>query len=150
VKSIEARLEGFLERIPESGCWLFSGYTNRQGYGVLGNVNGRNQLAHRVAYELHAGGIPEGMLVCHRCDVPSCANPAHLFLGTSADNAVDSAKKGRKKNKLTAAQVRRIETARSAGGSKYDGLALAAEFGVCPDTIYAYANGRRYLSEEGR
>lgn len=55
-------------------------------------------LAHRVAWELEYGSIPEGMLVCHHCDVKSCQNPTHLFLGTPLDNMQDRDQKGRNSN----------------------------------------------------
>lgn len=79
---------------PNSGCWIWSGLTNSRGYGRI-VVSGHDQRAHRVSYELYCGPIPDGKLVCHRCDVPSCVNPAHLFLGGAADNHHDMRSKGR-------------------------------------------------------
>jgi hypothetical protein len=75
-------------------CWLWTAHRNRQGYGTL-RVQKRTRMAHRVAWELENGPIPSGLQVCHRCDNPPCVNPAHLFLGTSQDNKLDSVAKGR-------------------------------------------------------
>ena len=53
------------------------------------------KLAHRVSYEIHNGAIPNGLHVLHRCDVPCCVNPSHLFVGTNAENVIDKVSKGR-------------------------------------------------------
>lgn len=69
------------------------------GYGrISNNRNGKSQgeYAHRVAYVLMVGDIPEGKHVLHRCDHPPCCNPAHLFLGTPQINAIDREQKGRR------------------------------------------------------
>lgn len=76
------------------GCWLWNDGLNPSGYGVLG-LKGRNQRAHRVSFEEFNGPIPEGMQVLHRCDIKSCVNPMHLYVGTVQDNANDRMKAGK-------------------------------------------------------
>lgn len=128
-----ARFESLIERIPEAGCWLWMGSIGWNGYGQFG----RGHIgAHRVSWELHVGPIPPGMFVCHRCDVPSCVNPAHLFLGSSADNSRDMVLKGRSGRgeraghaKLTSEAVLAIRA------SAQRGVALARRFSVSPMTI---------------
>lgn len=83
-------------RKDESGCWLWTGAKKQGGYGKI-SAGGDNGwvLTHRVAWELTNGLIPAGLMVCHRCDVPACCNPGHLFLGTARDNMQDMIAKGR-------------------------------------------------------
>lgn len=76
-----------------SGCWLFQG-TSLRGYGQF-RYMGKTQLAHRASYMLFVGPIEPGLYVCHKCDVRSCINPDHLFLGTQSDNMKDCVSKGR-------------------------------------------------------
>ena len=91
--------ETFWESVVRRGsddCWEWSGPRNRQGYGTSRSlVAGIRAKAHRVAWMLSRGSIPDGIFVCHHCDNPPCCNPAHLFLGTHAENMRDMVQKDR-------------------------------------------------------
>lgn len=78
----------------EDECWEWTGGRTGAGYGAF-DLKGKKYLAHRIAWFLENGPIPDGMLICHDCDNPPCKNVNHFFLGTSKDNTVDAAKKGR-------------------------------------------------------
>lgn len=82
-------------------CWLWQSKAQIRGYGQI-HAWHRPQYAHRVAYALGNGDIPEGAHVLHRCDTPLCCNPNHLFLGDQADNMRDRFAKGRVRVRVAA------------------------------------------------
>ena len=96
---LRRRFEDKYQTLPWSGCWVWTASINPDGYGIfqLGSRrDGRRHFAaHRVSYQLNIGSVPDGMCVLHRCDNPSCVNPAHLFLGTQKINSDDKISKGR-------------------------------------------------------
>ena len=126
---------------PNTGCAIFTNAWDRHGYGKAA-MWGKNFTAHRLSYELAFGPIPDGLLVCHKCDNRACVEPTHLFLGTSADNQADMVSKGRSargernaKAKLTPDAVRDIR--KSCGKH----AVLAEQFGVCESLISMVKTG---------
>jgi hypothetical protein len=84
--------ERFWSKVSRTGpCWLWTGSLTGSGqaYGQIRDEQGTPDFAHRVAWRMVKGPIPAGMLVLHRCDVPRCVRPDHLYLGTAQDNADD-------------------------------------------------------------
>lgn len=82
------------EPVPWSGCRIWTAGVDADGYGQTW-FKGKNVRAHRMSWILNVGPIPAGMCVMHQCDEPSCVNPAHLRLGTNAENTADKMRKGR-------------------------------------------------------
>ena len=150
--------ERFWSKVSQAGpnqCWLWEASTFPTGYGQFW-VKEYNRLlgAHRVAYTLANGPIPDELLVCHTCDNPPCVNPAHLFLSDSKGNTQDMIAKGRQNNtrsrhnnyargeshyraKLTRLEVQTIRQHYQKGQRGYGICALAKQYNVYPNTIYS-------------
>ncbi len=138
--------------IPEAltSCWLWSAGIGASGYGRFTHGRAFTVAAHRYSYEIHHGPIPDGQLVCHRCDTPACVNPDHLFVGSSRDNAQDMISKSRAhpragechpRARLTADQVRSIRD--EAGFGKSQKL-IAEKHGVSASAIQHIINHRSW------
>lgn len=76
-------------------CWNWTGRNMSGRYGLFRVRRGLQKAAHRMSWELAHGPIPDGMVVCHKCDNPLCVRPDHLFIGTQRDNCLDCSRKGR-------------------------------------------------------
>ena len=87
--------ERFFQKVDKTeSCWLWKGALNSRGYGSF-SFEGKIISSHRYSYETYVGKIPEGMHVCHSCDVRNCVNPEHLWAGTHSDNMKDMVSKDR-------------------------------------------------------
>lgn len=146
-----ALIESRSIRIPECGCRLWTGAITSEGYGhFMVRVDGKkkNIAAHRASWEIANGRpVPDGLCVLHRCDVRSCNEPTHLFLGTKLVNNQDRKAKGRNcdqrgernhRARLTLAQVQRIRV------DKRLSCVIAAECGVTPGYIRKIRRGERW------
>lgn len=136
---------------PNSGCWLWMDGALKSGYGAF-YYRGKSRRAHRVSYEMYCEAIPFGMSVLHRCDVPLCVNPSHLFIGTQKDNIRDMDGKGRRVTstrtgeansfaKLTEADALAI---RSEAGSI---RSIARKYGVGSSTVFRVKHGISWKAE---
>lgn len=133
---------------PNSGCWLWRGVVDRKGYGRI-KVDGRRVSATRIALAMIGIEVPKNMLVCHRCDVPGCVNPEHLFVGTPADNTADMLAKKRHrtvamhgvkngKAKLTKADADAIRR------SDLSAHEIAGQYGISASRVYEIRQGEGY------
>lgn len=162
MKTLEERFWSYVDRRGPDECWPWKGYCAKSGgHGRFLEVR-RQTTAHRVSWEIHRGIIPEGMHVLHSCDSPSCVNPAHLFLGTQADNNRDMAAKGRQAKgtvlsrpgecnpnaKLTREIVQQIRAEYRPRAPGRGLPALAKKYGVGISAIHSIVKGHSWKESE--
>ena len=145
------RLERLSIPEPNSGCWLFTGCVNDDGYGRF-FYKGKYPGAHRAAYEIHCKPIPAGMQVLHRCDNPPCVNPGHLFLGTADDNMQDMYAKKRYPTKQSAAKRAKLDPSKAFEIRWHDAIGarhkdIAAMYGVTRPLISAICRNEAWRQE---
>lgn len=145
-ESPESKLLFYGWNVAPSGCWEWLGPRSHE-YGAL-RAGGATWLAHRLSYTVYVGPIPDGDVICHRCDNPICINPEHLFTGSQADNLHDMHNKGRgvrgvkqHAHVVTEGDVRAIREAREQG---IPATVLALRYGVHKRQIYKIANREQW------
>lgn len=149
--NVDKRFMVKVDKGDSSSCWLWHGCLNNKGYGTVTrrrHGKKRNYLAHRYSYELRNGPVPDGLCVLHKCDIPRCVNPDHLFLGTQADNIKDCVAKGRSprgeqhgRAKLSDADVISILMFINLGAKQRD---ISEAFGVSRSIVSDIKCGRTY------
>ena len=143
-------LPNYLERKistePNSGCWIWLGSMDKDGYGKTSHTTSglkRHVRSHRIVYELLVGPIPKGALLLHGCDNPCCVNPDHMFCGTQGDNIADRDRKGRtsrgEDHVCATITTEKVLAIRAASGRLSD---IAAEHGVTPSHAWLIRDRR--------
>jgi len=153
----ESLLSRFWDKVRKSNvCWIWEGARVGAGYGSfrVGGRKGKSLLAHRVSYVIEHGDIPDGCLVCHRCDNPACVRPEHLFAGSHKDNSQDMERKGRTGRcygKRNGKATFTFEQAEEVRGLRREGMtyrALASRFGIANKTVYDILRRRIWTRRE--
>ena len=147
---VEEHLSNYLEN--ETGCWEYQGCCQSKGYGFINTSIGSNKCSytlHRLSYYYHNNIDPCSLVVRHDCDNRVCINPAHLRLGTAADNNRDCMERGRTQkgekhylSKLTNECVINIKRRLHEGNETQ--AEIAKDFGVSPPTINSIRIGRNW------
>lgn len=150
----QERFEAAFTKGAEDACWVWEKGRTTKGYGCM-KFRGKAEVSSRISYTLHKGEIPAGLFVCHKCDNRLCVNPAHLFLGTNADNTADKVAKRRQSRgvihsvatrgeKNGAAKLTEIDVSviRSIKGETQ--TAIAKRYGVYPSVICNIVRGKSW------
>lgn len=144
-------VDRFWLKVHKTGtCWIWRGTIMSSGYGQISlghpsTPGSKRWRAHRFSWELHFGPVPDGMVVCHKCDTPACVNPWHLFLGTQKQNVHDAIRKGRRNafghQRLSEDDVLVIRRQAAQGISRQD---IARAFSVAPNTVSGIVHRRSW------
>lgn len=149
-EEFERRFWSNIDKNGPGGCWLWKKCVGHFGYGVVARENGEERQAHRIAWTLVNGPIPPGLCCLHKCDVPACCRPDHMFLGTRLDNNRDMDQKGRSNRlygerhsraKLTELKVIEARSRYKAGESL---KSMAPGYGVAKRVLWQAVAGRTW------
>ena len=147
VEPIE-RFKKFIQINETTGCWEFTGYINKGGYGVFKGYDNKNVLAHRFSYEYYVGKISENLEICHKCNHKKCVNYEHMRQDTKSSNCIDKLKaKNHSIQKLSVDEVIEIkkELKHYYRGQIND---LAHFYKVSQETISHIKTGKRWSHVE--
>jgi hypothetical protein len=146
-KSIEDRFWASCPKGAPDSCWEWKGHRQPKGYGSI-HQSHKVHMAHRIAYEIHFGPIPDNTQVLHKCDNPPCCNPNHLFLGSIADNMTDKTAKQRQargenigKAKFTESDIREMRRLYDTGVKQVD---IAKLFGLSQGHVTRIVNRKAW------
>ena len=143
-------MKRFWDKVKKSkeinGCWEWQGALSRLGYGHF-KYQGKTAIAHRIAWQLVCGEIPNGLCVLHACDNPKCVNPNHLFLGTMKDNTQDMMNKQRHAYKITGGDAAIIRCRYAEGGITH--REIAEEYGLARAHVSAIIKGLHWADNGG-
>ncbi len=146
-KPTPASIRLFRHVVKTDSCWLWIGAKDSKGYGRM-TVDRKSAGCHRVSYEIHNGEIPRGLSVCHRCDVPACIRPDHLFVGTMAENMADMTEKGRStrgsKNPSAILNEAAVASLRADVRPGMSGYEASRKYGIQRGTVYQIMNGETW------
>jgi hypothetical protein len=154
--SLERRFWAKVQVGASDECWEWTANRMPSGYGHF-RIGDRQRRAHRVAWELDNGAIPDGLCVLHHCDNPGCVNTRHLYVGDQKQNAHDRDSRGRRRApagelngnaKLTPQQIGEIRERASHGFRRGERATLAKHYGVTGMTIYHIAKGKTWKGSE--
>lgn len=139
--------------MPDYGCWNWIAGKTQDGYGRFRVGPKSVMMAHRYAWELQRGKVPEGMQVLHKCDNPSCVNPEHLFLGTQNDNIQDMVSKGRQRGVVSEKQhLAKLDWIKAyeikwLAATGFSNAHLAKEYGVTRSNIKQIKTNKTWVME---
>lgn len=147
MKTIRERFEQYVMPAID-GChyWLGATGSGRHHKRARFHLNGENQVAARVSYELYKGKILEGLCVCHSCDNEACVNPDHLFIGTQAENMLDMYRKGRENIRMNAKLS--FEKAEEIRLSNDDSREIAKRYKIDRGTVYKIKRNELWLPKQ--
>ena len=144
------RFHSRIEFDTNGGCWLWTGSIfTKTGYGNI-SFNSQTISTHRLSWEIYKGPIPDGLCICHHCDVRACVNPDHLFLGTHADNMHDKDRKGRgnyqfgEGNHVSKLKATDIPVILERLGRGDTCIKISADYGVTDCAINAIRRGKSW------